>query len=288
MSDVTKTLAEIVRCRKLIATNPADYPPQTAAGFAIAARQAKDSLPLIEREYVQAIQARSVTVVLVGIEEDAARFTALAAEEGIELTSNVNDLYGEIADRIIPSMGQHREWTPHQHSLAIQYSLSKAVDLGFREQTYDSNLPFNSMVCPTRADVVNCVRNTVRARLGDDLGRVYLRECLTARAVDLALLPTQPIGVLIRGAATVDEAHELLKAWPSISSVEVLARAPATADEVVGVFRSLMVPKASPPAPIVPPAESVVTPEPIALAPEIVSTPKSNPPEGKKSNGKQK
>lgn len=236
MGEMKDILAEIVRCRELVARSPDDYPRSTMAGFAIAARQARDALPDLERQYVLALQARSVTVAVVGDTEATQAFRVLAEAESVELVVDVGDLYRELSERVIKSMGHHREWTPSQHSLTIQLALSKAVDLGFKEAIYQSNLPFTSRVVPTDEDAAAAVRDTIQERLGADLPRVFMRAALTQQAIAQRLLPEQPVGVLVLGARSEAEAYELLKAWPSASSVCVLTGT-LTADDVVDQFR---------------------------------------------------
>jgi hypothetical protein len=237
-----ETLAsEIQRCRKLVEMNPDDYPPNNRAAWAISVRQAKDSLADLRKEYVNRLQNQSITVILTGPPEAQRAFSMLAGEKGVKLRADVESLYEKLAQRVLPSLGAHREWGTTQHGLTIQYALNEAVDLGFQEMQHNTGLPFTAEVLGSARDAYEIVQETITGRLGYDLPRAYARKQLIDIAEREGLAPggDRPFGVVITGAQTAEEAAALLQAWPTAASEVVTLEDVPTKDFVVQTFRRL-------------------------------------------------
>lgn len=234
---VLTLLAEIERCQTLVAMSPDDYPFQTRAGMAMAARQAKDSLVELQREYVEMLQAQSVTLALAGPQDHVAEFVRLARTEGVVLIASVNDFYEKLANRIELGIAASRLWNVNEYALTIQLALNEAVDLGIVDATHDTRKPFSNRVVPDHTAVVDAVRETVRERLGDEIPCTTLRTILRQTALREKVVPEKAIPVLLVGARDTAEATAMLAGWPSPSGVVVEVMTPPTVEAVVRCFR---------------------------------------------------
>lgn len=241
MSDQLQTLLnEIKFCKERINMSPDDYPIRLKSAYTIAAREARDRIAKLLEEYTMAVQRNSITVAVVGSTEYTAKFEELARNVGVSLVADVSAFYKKIAEKIEPSIGQGREWTPNQHSLAIQYALHEGIDLGMKEAEYDGTVAFRNSIVRNFADTVEATRDTVRSGLKDVLVNLFVRKMLRDQAVDNNLAPESEIGVLLTGLRTQDEAQALLQSWPSrASSVVALTDVP-TENQVKDAFEATL------------------------------------------------
>lgn len=225
MGDLKEMLGRVVEARRLAGMNPDDYPRNTRAGFQMAANQARAELVGLERAYLTELQRRSVTVFVLGAPADVKAFVGLAGRAGVAVCCDASDTYRRIAQKVDRSIGPDRNWTAHQHALAVENALSEAVDLGFQDANIDNRRSFQPRSVQTLEAVVEAVRETIVDRLGHDIARCALRKAIAQQAVEKGLADG-PVGVLLHGARTEDEARELLGAWTSASSVVTLEDRP--------------------------------------------------------------
>lgn len=203
----------------------------------MAARQAKDSLLDLQREYVALLQAQSVTLALVGPSEYVDEFASLAKAEGVVLVASVQAFYDRLATRVELGIGPNRLWNVNEYALTIQLALNEAVDLGIVDAVHDTRKPFSNTVVNDHTAVVDAVRETIRERLGDEIPCTALRAQLRERALAEKVIPEKAVPVLLLGARDAAEATAMLAGWPSPSGMVIELTSPPTADVVVKAFR---------------------------------------------------
>ncbi len=239
-----EVLGKIKQARKVLAQDPNDS-PRTRVGIIGAQRKATDSMDGLVAAYAKALQAKSVTIVLLGEPAHLDAFMVLAKKENVNVSVDIREFYKDIATKIWPSVAK-QEWTANQLNQTIQTVLTIGTSLGVIDIDYDYRKGFIPKHVVNLQHATELVRETIRERIGDTITRGFIYKTLVDRALASDTTDASPVPVLIVGAEDEAEANSLQQAWPSKTAVVRIDQEP-TPESVVATFHEVL--KGSKPAP---------------------------------------
>lgn len=178
---LSEILEQIEQNQVLADTDPLGTPGLARAGFAVAIRQAKDTLTDLKKLYRTQIMSRAYDVFVFGNRTKATEFGKVAEAEGAVVV-DAEELYQTLAQPIEASLGTEREFGPSQVALLIAGLKAVATDLGI----INMNAPkLPGLVKMENAAVTLAhVRSMIRAAVGDDLNKLYLGAAITNKALE--------------------------------------------------------------------------------------------------------
>lgn len=203
--------------------------PRTYIGRATAKAQAEELLPEVLADYMQGLRKVTSAIIVVGDADAAKQFATIAEQEGQTVNVNGAGLYEMIADKLFPTLDAA--------GLGLTQSslLDEIVDeLGQYVEVDPPNVQFSrTYFVKTKADVVDAVRETLRAQLGDMFNLLYIEKqalgMAATRRYNQSVLPVVVTGL------TKDEADNMAKLFDGNTTV-ITVSGTVTTDEVLSAF----------------------------------------------------
>ena len=153
---------------------------QTRPGLEMAKREAKDKLEVLLKNYNSWIQEATVGIFVLG--PGAEKFAKISSGESEQIiTVQADGLYRKLAEAAEPALGKARDWNTNAHAMMLRTIGDIAKDLEVRNFLSPGYRDVANL--KTTEDVVEHVRNLVRATLGDDLNRISLNKEISKKAL---------------------------------------------------------------------------------------------------------
>ena len=203
--------------------------PRTYIGRATAKAQAQELLPDALASYMQGLRKVTSAIIVVGDKTAANEFARIAAEEGQTVNVNGAALYERIASELAPTLDASGLGM-NQSSL-----LDQIVDeIGQSLEVDPPNVEFTkSHFVTTTDDMVNAVRDTLRAQLGDVFNLLFIEKeavrLAAERRYNGSVLPVVVTGL------TKDEADNMAKLFDGNTTV-INVSGTVTTEEVLSAF----------------------------------------------------
>jgi hypothetical protein len=112
MRTITMVLAELQAAMETSKLDLDTKSPAVRAGFGMMKTEAEVSIPRLRNEYRDLLLSNVVLIFTTG--EGCRKFAEIAAREGSTMTFDATEVFDRIADRILPTVGIHREFTTQQ------------------------------------------------------------------------------------------------------------------------------------------------------------------------------
>ncbi len=144
-------------------------------------RNAKDELVKIADEFLNLVEVASAKVFINGNEKQLVKFLNLLEKDNSVIVAP--NLYIELANRIAPTLGQDKWFSPSTWTRTQEVIKEYAHHLN----VYPTKLPEepNNISVNQFEGLVDVVRNVVRGAFEDRLNRRYLLENIAKKALEL-------------------------------------------------------------------------------------------------------
>lgn len=203
--------------------------PRTYIGRATAKAQAQELLPDAIAEYMQGLRKVTSALIVLGDSEAAKQFATIAEQEGQTVNVNGAKLYEVIAAELSPSLDSS--------GLGLNQSslLDQTVDeIGQSLELDPPNVQFTkTYIVNSEQDVINGVRETLRAQLGDVFNLLYIEK--EAMRVAAEKRYNQSVVPVVITGLTKDEADNMAKLFDGNTTV-INVSGTVTPDEVLNAF----------------------------------------------------
>lgn len=203
--------------------------PRTYIGRATAKAQAQELLPDAIAEYMQGLRKVTSALIVLGEPEATKQFAAIAEQEGQTINVNGAKLYEVIAAELSPTLDSS--------GLGLTQSslLDQTVDeIGQSLEVDPPNVQFTkTYIVKSEQDVVNAVRETLRAQLGDVMNLLYIEKEAMRIAADKRY--NQSVVPVVITGLTKDEADNMAKLFDGNTTV-INVSGTVTTDEVLNAF----------------------------------------------------
>jgi hypothetical protein len=203
--------------------------PRTYIGRATAKAQAQELLPDAIAEYMQGLRKVTSALIVLGEPEATKQFATIAEQEGQTVNVNGARLYEVIAAELSPTLDSS--------GLGMTQSslLDQTVDeIGQSLEVDPPNVQFTkTYVVQSEQDVVNGVRETLRAQLGDVMNLLFIEKDAMRIAADKRL--NQSVVPVVITGLTKDEADNMAKLFDGNTTV-INVSGTVTTDEVLNAF----------------------------------------------------
>lgn len=203
--------------------------PRTYIGRATAKAQAAELLPDAIAEYMQGLRKVTSALIVLGTPEATKQFAAIAEQEGQTINVNGARLYEVIAAELSPTLDSS--------GLGLNQSslLDQTVDeIGQSLEVDPPNVQFaKTYFVQSQQDVVNAVRETLRAQLGDVMNLLFIEKDAMRIAADKRY--NQSVVPVVITGLTKDEADNMAKLFDGNTTVINVSGA-VTTDEVLNAF----------------------------------------------------
>lgn len=192
---IEKALSEYATARETAARDPGEYDWRSRPGIEVAIRLAKDSLPKLADEYCRTIMQNGAAIFTAGENGKVTEFAAAMSKEPSSIVVDAAELYDRLADPVDKALGTgDRQFSASYVGLMIAELKEIGEELGI---TSIQALDFKEMpLLPTRAAVVEYVRDVFRKAVGDDLNRAYVNKKITDRAFDIRYKGNTAVAVI--------------------------------------------------------------------------------------------
>lgn len=187
--------------RKLADMNLEEIPANTRAAFAIAKANAKVMADQMEADYLADLPNHIVLLFLEGEDNNVKSFLDLAAEVGPVIALDYDAIYKEVADMVVPTMNQSREFDVTQYTRLTEALAQICGRLGVVE------MPRPAFRTAANVDPAPFVRRLVEQTFGSDLALLQIKTDLKKEAIRHGFSEIVP--VVVYGAATKD--HDVIK-----------------------------------------------------------------------------
>ncbi len=196
-------LTEYEKADRLSKRDLDSVPAATRAGHATVIREAKDKLPTLRIEYLNAILKNAVGFFVEGDPVKAETFAKISAENGA-FSLNAATIFEVLADQIQGTMGGKREFSVTQVGqldTALKTLVEKTGYKGSLTRTSISEL----RVVPTRKHLVDYIKELVTRTNGSTPSAVSVQDALVNQAMKARFAGKRLVAV-VRNANLTDRA----------------------------------------------------------------------------------
>lgn len=199
---------EVKGLREVASRDPVNFGP-TGPAIAVAARQAKDRIAELTKEYGELVKEGAVAIFL--LTEDPTEFAAIAQDDFGTVNLDSQELYRRIAAYIAPGIGPHHEFGAHQAGQMVAALRELGEELGMNSMPAPKHkiLP---VVVNNEKEVTEYIRGVIRESMGDELNLSFLERKLVAQALDAGFSnPAVPVLVIGAEEGEVEALSKLFK-----------------------------------------------------------------------------
>lgn len=214
-----------------------EFSSETRHGHAAAKREAEEQLPAAKAALSDAVREAVIGIFVVGDKTTSTLFADLASEIGQTLTIAGDAFYQRLTDEVDVGMREDRQILPlHFGTLLFNFAHEvREISDGFGVP----NLRYvDGHVLPTRDDLTDYIRDTIRAEIGDGIsGQFIFRDILNSVAAETFTGPTIPVVVVGVTAAEIDGLKPLFR--DRTITVELANAESVTPEAVMAAFNTL-------------------------------------------------
>ena len=203
-AEILKSLKEN---QKLADVDLENVPPTVRLGMDGAKRQAQDALEDLKKEYLQAIRANAIVVILQGDQEKQTAFADLSSHLAETLTLNCQGMYDSMAAALYPLVGSKGEFPASLMSDVIDALRGVVKGCGIRSIP-GFDLGGDSYFF-SQKELAVALRTAIRKSSDDDINKLVLENRLGNQALEVSYAGNA-VGVCLVGA-TKEEADNLVK-----------------------------------------------------------------------------
>ena len=223
---------EVKALREVAARDPVNFGP-TGPAIAAAARQAKDRIAELTKEYGELVKEGAVAIFL--LTDDPREFASIAKEDFGTINLDSQELYRRIAAYIVPGLGPHHEFGAHQAGQMVAALRELGEELGMNSMPAPKHtiLP---VVVKDEKEVTDYIRSVIRASMGDELNLNFLERKLVAQTLEAGFTnPAVPVLIIGAEEGEIEALSKLFK----VPSSTVKVTGPVNKDVVTKKFTEI-------------------------------------------------
>lgn len=193
MNSLEQSLKELKHAQQIVNSVPEQYPPETRSAHQTLIFQTKNKMGEYVKNYLDSLEPFLTKLYFLENEKNV-KFLELLKKEA-DVLSYSNDVYGEIANRVMPTLGGDKTFT----SESWRRYLEVTGDFAYRYNLSAKVLPKepSGFPVPDFASLRKLIKKVTEEAFGWELNRMFITEEVFKLASNMSLDATKPIYVPI-------------------------------------------------------------------------------------------